>query len=207
MALTCSSCGAKVELSDEQRRQLAGKFFACPECGVTRRLRPKDAGSDSGTIQSPLRERLRPPRLWRPAVIVAALFVSALVMSLIWNWNAKPVNRDVFAEVDRKQRPVPAKVDIPAAPQRKIAAKPARPKADAAEVAEKPVDPPKPIEDVKAADRPLLRRVIDAVAEPAKPPIVSPPRGSAPALAEDEIDNGMLREVRELLRKNLPTGQ
>ncbi len=43
MALTCGDCGAKIELSDEYRRQFAGKFFACPECGASRKLPPPKA--------------------------------------------------------------------------------------------------------------------------------------------------------------------
>ena len=38
MALACSECGHKLELSDADRRRLAGKFFACPECGTSKRL-------------------------------------------------------------------------------------------------------------------------------------------------------------------------
>ncbi len=40
MALTCSDCGARIELPPEERRRQAGKFFACPECGASRRLPP-----------------------------------------------------------------------------------------------------------------------------------------------------------------------
>lgn len=40
MALTCSDCGARIELPPEERRRLAGKFFACPDCGTSRRLPP-----------------------------------------------------------------------------------------------------------------------------------------------------------------------
>lgn len=38
MALACSECGHKLELSDADRCRLAGKFFACPECGTSKRL-------------------------------------------------------------------------------------------------------------------------------------------------------------------------
>lgn len=35
-------CGYVVEMTDEQREASAGKLVACPECGVTRRVRPLD---------------------------------------------------------------------------------------------------------------------------------------------------------------------
>ena len=35
-------CGHGIELTDEQENELAGKFFACSECGLTRRIRPLD---------------------------------------------------------------------------------------------------------------------------------------------------------------------
>lgn len=38
MSLKCANCGASVELSGEDRRRMAGKFFACPECGASKRL-------------------------------------------------------------------------------------------------------------------------------------------------------------------------
>lgn len=40
MALTCTDCGTRIELPTEERRRLAGKFFACPECGASRKLPP-----------------------------------------------------------------------------------------------------------------------------------------------------------------------
>ena len=37
--LSCK-CGHVVQMTDEQRKELVGKFFACPECGLSRRIRP-----------------------------------------------------------------------------------------------------------------------------------------------------------------------
>lgn len=193
MALTCSSCGAKVELSDDQRRQLAGKFFACPECGVTKRIPPAtdDGGKLNGDFLSHVHQRHQHPQLWKPSVLVVAFITSGLVMYLV-------------ASLAFGKR----------APSEEIAANHAAQGELPAEVAPKPVLPepkqepePKPERKPEPPQRSIVRQVVDAVTEPAKPPIVSPPRGSAPDLAKADIDNGMLKEVRQLLRNNLPTGQ
>lgn len=40
MAFACKDCGARIELSADERLRLAGKFLACPDCGASRRLPP-----------------------------------------------------------------------------------------------------------------------------------------------------------------------
>lgn len=54
MALTCSNCGSEFELDDEIRRRFAGKYFACPECGQSRRLPLIVSDSESPNVAGPL---------------------------------------------------------------------------------------------------------------------------------------------------------
>lgn len=49
MPLKCDNCGASVTLTDTERRKLAGKFFACPECGTSMRV-PEASPSSRRTM-------------------------------------------------------------------------------------------------------------------------------------------------------------
>lgn len=92
MALTCSNCGEKVELSDKQRRQLEGKLFACPQCGIAKKLPPLDEPKKKPTTIEVERE-FRPPTTTatKPIEPEVAAFLEGIPGSSQPPPRAKPV--------------------------------------------------------------------------------------------------------------------
>ena len=218
--LSCK-CGHVVQMTDEQRKELVGKFFACPECGLSRRIRPLGVPTLSTNTESAAptdltRGWVRLPigvlprrKHWKLTGIVLAVAILVCGFTMYLTVNLKATKTDMRRVEAANVPPQNVQPNLPVKlPDVKLL--PRQP----AEIVEAPANPNPPRaekrqENVieKPAEKPLLRRVVDAVTEPARPPIVQPPRGAKPLLVDSETDSDVLKGVRQLLRENLPTGQ
>lgn len=81
MTITCTDCGARIDLPLKERRRLAGKFFACPECGASRKLPP---ATEDASILRPGSRRA----LWR-SLLPTLVAILPLVGLLIWYWSSR----------------------------------------------------------------------------------------------------------------------
>lgn len=82
MSLKCANCGASVELSGDERRRLAGKFFACPECGEAKRLPMVVVTQGDG--ESPAsKHNGKSPKTSRPQ---QGLLVATMIWGTWWLW-------------------------------------------------------------------------------------------------------------------------
>ena len=207
-------------MTDEQRKDLVGKFFACPECGLSRRIRPLGVPTHSANTEYlaltdvvpgwdqlqigviPRQKRRKPTGIVLAVAILACGFTVYFTVDL--NGTKADKRKVEAANVPPKnvESNPPVKLpDVKLLPRQpaEIVVAPANPNPPAEKRQENVVEKP--------AEKPLLRRVVDAVTEPAKPPIVQPPRGAKPLLVDSETDSDVLKGVRQLLRENLPTGQ
>lgn len=79
MSLKCANCGASVNITERERRRMAGKFMACPECGDAKKLPPWGGAAS----------RRASWKMWA-AGVVSFLFVAAIIVAVDRQGSALP---------------------------------------------------------------------------------------------------------------------
>lgn len=177
--LTCE-CGTTVELTAHERQTLAE--LTCPNCGVTRRLRPLP--STWKAILAVI--------LIRHGSFVAVAIPALVILPALWYWTSRGDSKATAKPTAKiTSNTKPARPKKPAIPQQKPQVVEEPPK----EVAEKiPQQPPKP---------PLDENVVATTS-----PIMAPtPKGKKPAIVPKDVDDKVLSTIQTILDTNLPDGK
>jgi predicted RNA-binding Zn-ribbon protein involved in translation (DUF1610 family) len=206
MPLTCANCGARVELSESERRRLAGKYFACPECGVARRLRPSVAATTNDVSfppaddrvqlnpRSSFRQRLSEILAKRGRWTISIFAVVACIAVVLFATQGRPI---VVGQTERGGHEENARAEKP---DDHALPKEAEPAANQGQPPKDAREPPVP------ENKSMFQRMASKLTEPSMPPIAAIPEGKTPALVDPQEDRRVLQAVRLLLRDTLPNG-
>lgn len=218
MAFKCSECGHSIELAESERFRLAGKFFACPECGLSRRLPLINSPTDP-VAAAPGLARMRTASLrfrefvaWirnrrnlhKPIGIAACVVLVACSLIPFLTTTATKTEgrklagreREPAARSKSKANPPVKLPDVRLLPRQP--GKFVEPKDDQQNDEPPAVSEPQP---------PVKPPALPPVVIENRPPIAPTPPGRKPALLPIEDDARILATIRKILSDNLPDGR